>query len=157
MGTSNRENLSKLKKEVLDTAISLLNERLKELDKQNTDLKSALKDNTKSTVGDKHETARAMAHIEQEKLSEQIHQNSKMLSIFNQIDPNNKTDSVQLGSIVKTSKGYFFLSTRLGKIQLGDIHVFCISMVSPLGQQLNGKKTGDVIFLNGKVVIERFS
>ena len=54
---------------------SELNEKGKRIQLAFDDLNSAITDDSKSTAGDKHETGRAMVHLEQEKLSKQLIQN----------------------------------------------------------------------------------
>lgn len=120
------------------------------------DLKKALQDvteagnnETKSTAGDKHETARAMMQLEQEKLSGQLQEAEKQVVEFDKIDFNRKSDSIALGGLIETNKGLFFIATSIGKIQLDNKIVFVISQKSPLGIVLIGKKQKDTVLFNG--------
>jgi len=85
------------------------------------DLLLALTSNTKSSAGDKHETGRAMAQLEQEKLSSQLGQLTLLKEALAKIEPDEKHESIQFGSLIKTGNGYFFLSIGLGKISLDDL------------------------------------
>lgn len=130
-----------------------LNEKLNRLQESFDELKKALNSETKSTAGDKHETGRAMAQLEQEKLSSQLNQLLTLKNALSKVDPNEIHREVQYGSLVKTNNGYFFFSIGLGKIIVEDQNVFCITATSPLGQKLLGKKISDSFFLNREINI----
>jgi len=55
--------------------------------------------------------------------------------------------------LVKTNKGLFFFSVGLGKIEVGNESVFCLTVTTPLGRVLEGKKVGDVVEFNGKIEV----
>ncbi len=118
-----------------------------------SDLNSAVKDDSKSTAGDKHETGRAMVHLEQEKLSQQLTMLNDLREALSKINPSEKHSKIQFGSFVQTNKGYFFFSVGLGKIQVGNDAVFCLSITTPLGKVLAGKKAGDISQFNGEIEI----
>ena len=63
------------------------------------------------------------------------------------------TAKVQLGSVVKTSNGTFFISIGLGKVTIDNETIFCISASSPIGQLLLSKKKGDTIKFNGNSIL----
>lgn len=142
---------------VYNESLKILNEKVEllliEMDETNSSLSTA----SKSSVGDKHETARAMIQLEQERLSKQITQSKHLLEMLLAIDPAKKTDQIASGSLVKTNRGYFFLSVGLGKIVLNKEEVFCLSPLTPMGQLLLGKRKGDAFKLNGELTIEEVS
>ena len=140
------------KQRVFDAAQQELSNKIELLQRAFNDLKSALTSESKSTAGDKHETGRAMAQLEQEKLSGQLSQTISLRDALSQIDPTKLLDTVQFGSLVETSNGYFFFSIGLGKIDLHEDSVFCLTATTPLGQQMLGKKAGDSIQLNGNTI-----
>ncbi|MBL4862128.1 MAG: 3-oxoacyl-ACP synthase [Crocinitomicaceae bacterium] len=116
------------------------------------DLLLALTSNTKSSAGDKHETGRAMAQLEQEKLSSQLGQLTLLKEALAKIEPDEKHESIQFGSLIKTGNGYFFLSIGLGKISLDDENIFCLTATSPMGKVLIGKSAGDTIQMNSNTI-----
>jgi len=69
---------------------------------------------------------------------------------LSRINPQDKFDTVQFGSIVETSNGFFFFSVGLGSVIIEETTVFSLSITSPIGQQLIGKKKNDEIQFNGK-------
>lgn len=110
---------------------------------------------TKSTAGDKHDTARAMMHQEVENLSRQLSEARKLETILSTIDPEKANSSVSLGAAVKTSNGKFYIAIPAGQIVDG---WFAISLSSPIGQVLKAKKAGETASFNGReYLIEKIS
>jgi len=134
---------------------TLLKACKKELDSRILHLQTAI-DNAresanseqKSTAGDKHDTARSMAQFEQEKLSSQLAEQLRTRKFLNEI-PAVNSNLVSLGSLVTCTTGKFYVSVGLGKISVGEEWIFCISLASPLGKVLLGKKAGAEFSLNG--------
>jgi len=140
--------MNHLKKRIL-TYIGLhLNQKLKDLNVMMQDLNEASKNETKSTVGDKHETSKAMLHLEQEKLGNQIKEIEFQIKEFNALSFSLHSNQIVLGSLVETTLGYFFIATAIGKIQIDDISVFAVSNKSPLGSKFLGLRANDSIEFN---------
>ncbi len=140
------------KKDIISHLKQSIDEKLIAIQRRFDDLKSDLASDHKSSAGDKHETSRAMIQLEQEKLSSQLSQftqQKETISILN-TEPTEKT---QLGSLVKTTNGIFYLSIGLGKINIHNETIFCISASSPIGQLLLSKKKGDSIQFNGNSIL----
>lgn len=111
---------------------------------------------TKSSAGDKHETARAMMQLEQEKLSHQLKELQDQKSELKKIDISKHSSQIAKGTLIQSDKGFLFLSIGLGKISVADKTVFAISPQSPLGLKLLGKKENDIVEMNGvKYTIEK--
>lgn len=127
-------------------------DRLKELQSALNDALAATSDDSKSTAGDKHETSRAMAHLEQEKLGAQYAEAQKVMEMLHRIDPAKENTSIVLGSLAETSIGWLYLSVGLGQIELENEKVFCLTPAAPLGRVLSGKKAGDEIEWQGKKI-----
>jgi hypothetical protein len=103
----------------------------------------------KSSAGDKHETGVAMAQLEQEKLRYQIHEFQKMQDIVQKINPSNTNSKINLGSLVETDKGWFYISVGLGSLTFKEQLVFAINPEAPVGKALIAKEKGDSIHFNG--------
>ena len=116
------------------------------------DLKDALHSSSKSTVGDKHETSRAMIQLEQEKLSQQLVNIINLKNSLNKINPKKHHNVIQYGSLINTSDGLFFLSIGLGKLNINNQKVFCITATTRLGILLIGKHKGDNIRIDEKKI-----
>jgi transcription elongation GreA/GreB family factor len=108
---------------------------------------------TKSSAGDKHETGRAMAQLEQEKISKQISELVQQRDVIRKIDPSTTHQKIQLGSLIETNKGWYFFSVGLGSIQLSNTKVFCISLQAPVAKLMFGKKIADCIHFNGQEIM----
>jgi hypothetical protein len=115
------------------------------------ELSKSAANETKSTAGDKHETALAMLQLEQENKRKQLNELQLQQQQFEKIDPTIVSPYILNGSLVKTDQGYFFVSVALGKMMLEDKTIFALSPLSPLGKIMMGHKSTDIIELNGKV------
>lgn len=129
--------------------IALLNEKIQTLQQTLKALTESAANETKSTAGDKHETALAMLQLEQEKVSRQLKTVLDQKVILEAIDPSLKSIRIVSGSLVKTDKGFLFLSVALGKIMVDDTTVIALSPQSPLGKKLMGLKRKDYTDIKG--------
>ena len=98
---------------------------------------------TKSSAGDKHETGRAMMQIEQARNEAQLRKIIGLKNELQQINIQQISDNIVLGSLVRTTRGNYFLSIGLGKFILREETYYAISTAAPIGQLLLNKKVGD--------------
>ncbi len=103
---------------------------------------------TKSSVGDKYETNRAMIHIEREKFSAQLLESQKMQKVMAQIKTDKQSKKVALGSLVMTNLGNYYIAIAVGKTKIEGKDYFIISQASPIGQQFSGKTAGSEFEFN---------
>ncbi len=108
---------------------------------------------TKSSVGDKHETGRAMLQLEMEKASQQLSSINLMKSVLNKISTDIVADVIYLGSLIVTDKATYYLAISAGKITIDSYDYFAVSTNSPIGQQLLGKRVGDRIPFNNETIL----
>jgi transcription elongation GreA/GreB family factor len=132
-----------LKPRVWEYCLDLLQGKLGGLELQLAELRAGAESEGKSSAGDKHETGRAMMHLEQEQLQKQVgelqNQLQQLLSLKNsEFKPN-----VHSGSLVTTDKGVFYIGIGLGKIDFEGQNLFVISPASPIGKVFMGKIKGD--------------
>lgn len=125
--------------------MDLLAKRSEELRKAIDAIQQGANADTKSTAGDKHETARAMAQLDVEMLSKQLAETNKSIELLKRIPTNNTSKTIQQGSVVETSMGTFYLSVGLGNIQVDGKTIMAISTESPMAKAIMGKKPGDQI------------
>ena len=104
---------------------------------------------TKSSAGDKHETGVAMAQLEQEKLRYQIYEFQKMQDVVQKINPSKSNSKINLGSLVETDKGWFYISVGLGSLTFKEQVIFAINPEAPVAKALIAKEKGDSIHFNG--------
>lgn len=126
----------------------MLQSKVSGLQQQLNELKESTANETKSTAGDKYETARAMLQIEQDNIRRQLQEALEQQSLLSVIDISMLTGEVIPGSLIKTNKGYLFLSIALGKVMIDDVTVIALSPQSPLGKQLMGKREKDTATVN---------
>ncbi|MCB9346060.1 MAG: 3-oxoacyl-ACP synthase [Lewinellaceae bacterium] len=105
---------------------------------------------TKSSAGDKYETGRAMMQQEQEKNQVQLIKAIELKNQLAQLRPGQRSETAGPGSLVITNHGNFYLSEGLGKINLEGSIYFAVSLLSPIGQLLRGKRGGEAFFFQGK-------
>ncbi len=127
----------------------LLAEKITNLQQQLDELKESTAIETKSTAGDKYETARAMLQIEQDNIRHQLQEALEQQTRFSSIDRKETNQEVVQGCLVKTNRGWLLLSVALGKTIIEGIPVIALSPQSPLGKQLMGRKPGDKTTTNG--------
>jgi len=137
----------KLFKEVL----GLVNEKIMSNQNALNDLKESAESEAKSSAGDKHETGRAMIHLEQEKMTKQLVENTKLQQVLTSIDPSFLHDKVELGALVITDRLRFFVSVGLGKINSSGHDYYSISLSSPIIKAFIGKKIDDLVHFNGQL------
>ncbi len=135
------------KEEVYQALLAQLQGRVGELQQAWNELLESNQQEGKSSAGDKHETAGAMVHLEMEKLAKQLDEARRQLSEVEKYNPDRMPESnqVQMGSLVQTTKGWYYLITSLGKIILNGEVCFVLSGASPLGRLMMGKGMGNEI------------
>ncbi len=106
---------------------------------------------TKGSVGDKHETGRAMAQLEVEKASKILSETKQMKSIIQLLSPEINKSKAELGALIETDLGHFYLSSGIGKIEIENDYIFCIGMNSPIGQSMMNKKINEIFKFGEKV------
>jgi hypothetical protein len=140
-----------LKRDVFRECSEKVGQRIASLEAELRTLSESASSDTKSSMGDKYETAREMMNLEKEKYSTQLEDAEKMKTILNSLKIEHSSEKVVLGSLVKSSTCLFFVSISLGKIPVNGKEVFVISTLSPIGQSLMGKQVNNSIEFAGKV------
>ena len=137
-----------LKEKVYQHFFQLIRDKISLLENKLKELKDIGSNETKSTAGDKHETALAMIQIEQENTRKQLKDALEQKALFEKIDPLKTAARINKGSLIKTNNGYLFLSIGLGKAKLEDMIVTALSPQSPLGIKLIGLQKNDFAEIN---------
>ena len=137
-----------IKQQIHSHYIDVINSKILMLQQTLADLKESGSNETKSTAGDKHETALAMLQIEQANTRGQLQEALEQRSVLITINPDIITKKVLPGSYVKTNKGNFYISIALGKLIIDGETVIAISPQSPLGAKLMGRCVHDTVTIN---------
>ena len=137
-----------MKEVVVAECRRVIHERISNLKSQMAELVNDAANDSKSTAGDKHETSRAMMQLEQEKLGAQLKILEEQQRQLDQIPLQNNSGKVNNGSLVETNRGWIFIGAALGKINVNNKEVICISQQSPLGKLLFVQDRGSIVSLN---------
>ncbi len=138
-------NSQELKSALFYELREMINGRIITINRALRSAKDARNKETKSTAGDKHETGRAMMQIEEDKLRVSLSKALVLKANLAKVPVKGSSESVELGSLVHTDKGLFYVSIGLGKLVHLDKTYFAISISSPIGRMLLGKKVGDTV------------
>ncbi|MFK8102368.1 MAG: 3-oxoacyl-ACP synthase [Saprospiraceae bacterium] len=140
-----------LKEALLAACAQNISERLNNINARFRSIEEARNNESKSSVGDKHETGRAMMQLEEENLSVQLKETSLLKDRLARVDLSRQV-TIGLGSLVYTDRGKYFFAIGLGKILLEEEKYFCISLEAPIGGLMRGKKEGEAIVFNGRTI-----
>ena len=147
-------NYLKIKKQLLKECFLFVEKRMETIQKTIDSNKNDLFSETKSSAGDKHETGRAMIQLEMEKASQQLSVVTEMNEILKRILIEENSEIIKLGSLIKTTKGTYFLVVSVGQVKVENNIYFVVSSKSPIGKQLLGKQVGAIIPFNSAEILE---
>ena len=134
-----------IKEEVHQACIVELKNSIQFYNKLLKDLSEGANNDAKSSAGDKHETARAMMQLEQEKVGKQLKDAEEMSAFLEKINVLAHQEKVTLGSLVKTNAGLFYIAAAIGKLNVKNQEVYVLSPKSPLGAKLVGLRVNNKI------------
>jgi len=140
-----------LKFELQQQCKDLINFRLERIQKTISDIEYSLKDESKSTSGDKHHTGRAMLQIERENAGNQLREIEKVIHQLDKVDISTTSETIRLGSIIETNQANFFMSISVGKLEANHSVFLGVAPNSPIGMNLLGKTEGEQFNFNGRV------
>jgi transcription elongation GreA/GreB family factor len=141
------------KEKVYLHCVSLINEKISTIQSSLDDIRTSIGNETKSTAGDKYETARAMLDIERENILGQMRVLREQKAALELLNNESSHGKAAAGSLVKTDKGYFYLSVALSRLIIDNVLVFALSAESPLGRKLLGVSIGDMVDFNSSSYI----
>lgn len=141
-----------LKEDLFEACTLFVNRKLKNIEEIMLANRMGLENESKSSAGDKHETGRAMLHLEMEKASQQLEVVSAMKDVLKRMDIKATSDHARLGSLVDTNQGCYFLSISAGELNIDHKDYYAVSASSPIGALLLGKNQGDELMLGAKTI-----
>ena len=142
-----------MKNEIYSKCLHTLDEKIQTMQDMLAELKTSIMSDTKSSAGDKHETGRAMAQIEIENNQGQLNEVLKMKETLLRIIPDQAHKKIQLGSVVHTNRGNFYIAVPIGKIKLNSGEEYYVtSASSPLAQILIGHKRSDEVLFDAQML-----
>ena len=145
--------IHKFKLEVIQACLSIIHPRLLEFEDTERSAQESAASDTKSSMGDKHETSRELLQQEREMNGRRMAETLRQKEEIERILPHTRFNQIQTGALAETSLGWFFFSTALGFVTLENTKVAVVSMASPIGQALKGKQVGESISFQGKPIL----
>lgn len=139
-----------VKKQLIAACKEYTEGRISRFNASMNELEEALKPESRSCMGDKYETSRAMLHLEFEKMAGQAEQFNNLKKTVNLIEVQAESAMVSFGSVVRTTGANYFISIPAGEIKAAGENFFAVGINSPVAQQLLGKSAGDSFVINGK-------
>lgn len=148
------KNSKKIKEQLLNKCFDFVTEKETSILKTIESNKKDLFSETKSSAGDKHETGRAMIQLEMEKAGQQLSVANEMIEALKRISIDESSEIIKLGSLIKTTKGTYFLAISVGQLKVENDIYFVVSSKSPIGKQLLGKQVADILPFNNAEILE---
>ncbi len=115
-------------------------------------LDAAAASETKSSAGDKYETAREMIAQTRRLMDANLVEAKAGLEALERMAAAPAGKVITFGSLVETSQGWFLLGTSFGEIEYGGITIKTASLASPIGAALKGKHAGDKLPWRGSLL-----
>jgi len=112
----------------------------------------AANEESKSSVGDKYETGRAIMQIERDKAAEQLDEAIKLKNTLDGMTLDTSTEKVVLGSLIWTNTKSIFIVIGIGRLMLDEKEFLVVAPTSPLGRIMMGKKVKDQLTFNNEVL-----
>ncbi|MBL7884925.1 MAG: 3-oxoacyl-ACP synthase [Bacteroidia bacterium] len=143
-----------IKKELYHYCLQYIHLKQQTIESAQLLAKESANNDSKSSAGDKHETSRAMAQLEQEKLGIQFQELEKSKQILAKITPDIINKQIGVGALVKTSAGNYYLSISAGKCEIKNEFYYFVSALSPIGKALmNASSQKQFVFNNQTIEI----
>ncbi|MFY0672441.1 MAG: hypothetical protein JXQ87_03515 [Bacteroidia bacterium] len=139
----------KLKHALLEECNKVVDGKINQFQENIKRSQDALYENTKSTAGDKFETGRAMMQGEINKAEQQLAKTITLKKVLQTLTITKILPKIDMGAIVITDKGNFFISVAAGKVKVEDKTYFTMGGNAPLAQEFRGKGKGDKCSFNG--------
>ncbi|MGN8067919.1 3-oxoacyl-ACP synthase [Mucilaginibacter sp. 22184] len=145
--------MSDLRKKLHDACVNYVRKSMDAAELGIKEAQKASNEDTKSSAGDKYETGRAMMQQETDRNLTQLNEANKLMVALKRISANGTSIKAEIGSVITTNNGSFYLAISAGIISVDGKNYFAVSPASPIGVLLAGKAVGDSFSLNGKPYI----
>ena len=143
-------NSTSIKEKLYQACNDNIDQRIKRLDERLESIKESIRNETKSSVGDKHETGRVMMQLEAENTKAQFASALEVKRGLASIDASTTFHTAQKGSLVITDRAKYYIAIGVGKVVIEGIVYYCISPQAPIAKALKGKQEGDEVSFNGR-------
>jgi transcription elongation GreA/GreB family factor len=130
-----------------------INTKIRESEMYLNGLIDSRNNDTKSSAGDKYETGRSMMQQEIDRAEDQLQQQKIQRNELERLMKLKPGSRCEIGSIISIDDELFLIGPALGKVEIEGGIIFSISMGSPLGRLLIGKKEGEAVHFRGKLTV----
>ena len=137
------------KQQILEVCINIQQQKVDKLASMVDTLNDSAINSDKCVVGDKHHTFRAQTQNEQELYVKQLNSAINELNTLRLISIEKKFSKGELGSLLVTTNGIYFLATSFGVLNVEDETVMVLSPISPIGNLLLNKTKGEKVIFRG--------
>ena len=145
--------MSKLKEQLYLLCAEYLRNKEAEIKMAISEAQEAANSDTKSSAGDKFETGRESMQQEIDLNLTRMSELNKQKQALELIIPAQKSSVVLPGSVVHTNNGNYYIAISAKQLKVDNISYYAISIASPIGEKLSGRKAGDSFEMNGKKYI----
>ncbi len=142
-----------LKQHLINHLISLLDDRMAVAGKAMEAAQESANDQSKSSAGDKYETSRSMGQLDRNMHARQYEQARQERTVLERLEATNEAgayERVALGSLVKTTAGYFFIAVSAGIVTVEGQTIIAVSAATPIGKALLGKEVKGTFLFKAK-------
>lgn len=141
-----------LKEQLFHHCVNILTERIEQAATAMQEAQNSANSETKSSAGDKYETGRAMAHLDKERHTRLHAAALDALTRLQRLRPDGVMMEIELGALVETNLGWYYLTVGIGEVEIENIVVQVISPESPIGTLLLELEVGDVDDFRGREI-----
>lgn len=142
--------MSEIKQQLYEACLNHLNDRIVSFENSIKEVQQSANEETKSSAGDKYETARAMAQLEIERFQVQLAEVLKMKEALARIPVEAHLETIKQGSLIFTTRGNFYIAINAGQLTIGSQTFFSVSAIAPIAQKLIGLGVNDAFNLNNQ-------
>lgn len=144
--------MQKIKVQLLEKIQNIITNRIENTEIAIASIKASRNNETKSSMGDKFETSRAMMQTELQKNELQLSKAKFLQNELSKINIYKKHEQINFGTLAITNHGKYFISIGIGKITLNSQTYYAISLASPIGKQLFNKTKGEEFTFQNKKI-----
>jgi hypothetical protein len=138
-----------------DACIELFNSSIQQLTNAMAMAQESANSQEKSSVGDKHETSRAIGQADRNMYAKQLKQAQDDLNFLRSIDVEQTFTNINIGALFEINNQTFFVALGIGKMRISDKDVVVISYRSPLFESLKMRQQGQkVLYQNKETIID---
>ncbi|MEP6260568.1 MAG: transcription elongation factor [Gillisia sp.] len=135
------------KKEVYQKCLIAVNALIKKYEEKMDNIKESMEANDVHTDYDE-EGSKGELLGDFERYATHLDNARKMKETLSRVDREHYSEEIKFGSLVETSKHYYFIAAPLGNVGMDDgSTIFAISTEAPIFEKLQGKRKGDTFTL----------